>query len=93
MSPSNAPISVNLKGGGGGGRDKGWRFDKGNQPTVGTFYYRQVPQTPSWIGSYKRPGYHSVTSCIALPWGCIAKDGAIVPARIHGHFIFTCAEI
>ena len=59
---------------------------------VGTFDYRQVPQTPSWIGSYKRPGYHSVTSCIALLCGCIAKDGAIVLARIHGHFMFTCAR-
>ena len=31
---------------GGGGWDKGWRFDIANQHMVGTFDYRQVPRTP-----------------------------------------------
>ena len=29
-------------GGGAGGADKGWRFDKGRSPIVGTCNYRQV---------------------------------------------------
>ena len=49
LSASNAPINVNLGWQvlwGGGGWDKGWRFDIANQHMVGTFDYRQVPRTP-----------------------------------------------
>ena len=41
MHPSTL-IWKGVKGGGGGGAHKGWRFDKGRSPIVGTCNYRQV---------------------------------------------------